>query len=35
MTNALLLALVLGTILLALGGTLGTMVGWLVRLGIR
>jgi hypothetical protein len=35
MTNALLMVLVLGTILLALGVILGTMIGWLVRLGIR
>ena len=35
MTNALLMVLVLGTILLAFGVTLGTMIGWLVCLGIR
>src|SRR5262249_44726379 len=35
MTTALLMAAVLGTILLALGVTLGTMIGWLVRLGMR
>ena len=33
--NWLLFVLVLGTLLLAFGVTLGTMIGWLVRLGIR
>jgi hypothetical protein len=33
--NWLLFVLVLGTILMALSITLGTMIGWLVRLGMR
>jgi hypothetical protein len=33
--NWLLFVLVFGTILLALAVALGTMIGWLIRLGIR